>query len=191
MGKEAIVEKILSDADAECEAILLAARQRAEELVAAAEANAERERAETQSDLQAITDRMLAVNAAAARMDGAKALLAEKRRVIDAVYERARKRLLSLGEEESLRLFGRLLSESAEAGDEIVFDKTFAYREGAARLAVVKERGLRIAEETVDAGGGFILRGKKCDKDLTYPVLLRADMEARQGELAAKLFGEE
>ena len=188
MSKESIVERILSDADAECEAIERAANTRAEEIVAAATARADSDRAEAEAELDALTKRILEVNAATARLDSAKVLLAEKRRVIETVYARALERLVALKERESLALFERLLKESAEEGDEIVFDETFRFSDGAAKLAAVKQLKLKISSDSVKLGGGCILRGKHSDKDLSYPALLAADAEAHQSELAKKLF---
>ena len=188
MSREAIEQKILSDADAECEAIVSAANARAEQIVSEANARAEQELQDAQKELAILSRRMLDVNAATARLDGAKALLAEKRRVIETVYARALEKLLALGERESLRLLERLLTENAETGDEIVFDERFAFCEGAAKLSVVKERNLSICKTREKLGGGCILRGKRCDKDLSYPALLRADMDEHQSALAAKLF---
>lgn len=188
MSKETIIERILSDAEAEANAIVAEATARAEEITAAALARAEKERAETEAELSQTTAHILGVNAATARLDGAKVLLAEKRRVIDAIYALAAEKLAVLSERESLLFFEKLLKENAEEGDEIVFDEGFAFRESAARLPVVKELKLTIAPKCEKLGGGCMLRGKRCDKDLSYAALLRADMEANQSALAAKLF---
>lgn len=191
MGKEAIIERILSDAKAESEEIVRVARARAEEIVAAANARAAEERAETEAELKELTERILDVNAAATRLDGAKILLAEKRRVIETVYAKALENLLSLGERESVLFLERLLKEHAEPDDEIVFDENFAYREGAAKLPVVGERNLKICPTSAKLGGGCILRGKRSDKDISYPALLRLDMEQYQSALAARLFADQ
>ncbi len=190
MSKEAIIERILSDAKAESEEIVRAAKARADEIVAAANARAAEERAETEAELKELTERILAVNAAAARLDGAKILLAEKRRVIEAVYAKALENLLSLGERESLLFLERLLKEYAEPEDEIVFDENFAYRKGAEQLPVIGERSLKICPTGEKLGGGCILRGKQSDKNISYPALLRLDMEQHQSALAAELFAD-
>lgn len=188
MGKEEIVARILADAEEEAAEIVRLAEARAEESVRAANARAEEERAEAEEELSALTRHILEVNAAAARLDGAKIALAEKRRVIETVYARAKERLLALNERDSLAFLERLLLANAEEGDEIVFDESFAYAAGAARLPVVKERKLTVCATREKLGGGCILRGRKCDKDLSYPALLAADMEEHQAEIAAKLF---
>lgn len=188
MSKETIIERILSDAEAEANAIIREANARAEEITAAALARAEKERSETEAELAATTAHILRVNAAAARLDGAKVLLAEKRRVIEAIYARAAEKLATLSQKETLDLIEKLLKENAEEGDEIVFDEGFAFRAGAHDLPTVKALYLTISPKSEKLGGGCMLRGKRCDKDLSYAALLRADMEANQSALAAKLF---
>ena len=128
--------------------------------------------------------------AAAARLESAKILLAEKRKVLDEIYAAALKELQSLNESDSLRLLQRLLDENAEEGDIIVLAKNFAYASGVEKLPAVKERGLTLASERADISGGLLLRGKKSDKDLSFTALLNADKEEYQAEIAAQLFGD-
>ncbi len=190
MGKEEIVARILSDAEGEAERIALAARERADQIAAAARENAQKERAEAQKEGEARAVRIREGREAAARLDAAKIRLAQKRRVIDAVYNAALDALCALDEGGSLRLFSRLLEENAEEGDEVVFARGFAYAEGAAALPVVAKKKLVLSNERADIAGGLLLRGKICDKDLSYEALLERDREAHQSEIALALFGE-
>lgn len=188
MSRKAIVERILSDADAECAEILANAQMQAEKIAAEAEKRAAEERAETEAELAELTRHILEVNAATARLDSAKLLLAEKRRVIETVYARALEKLLALGEAESVKLLSKLLAENAEEGDEIVFDENFKYRGAVSNLPVIAQKRLTLSAQSAKLGGGILLRGKRCDKDLSYPALLKADMEENQSALAASLF---
>ena len=188
MGREEIVNKILADADAEAEEILRAARARADEILATAQARADEERAEVEREVQERVRRISDGKAAAARLDSKKIVLAQQRYVLDEIYHRALGKLLNLKERESLKLMERLLTEHAEAGDEVVFAENFAYAKGAAELPVVGKLGLTISKKRADISGGCILLGKKCDKDLSYSAILQADAEEHQAEIAAKLF---
>lgn len=188
MGKEEIVARILSDAEAEAEQIAAAASVRAEQIIAAANDRAEKERAETNEECAARAKRIFDGKAAEARLDSAKILLAEKRRVLDTVYERALKKLNSLNERESLKLLEKVLKANAEEGDEIVLAESFAYEKGAKELAVVKERKLTFSKSRAKISGGCILKGKLSDKDLSYTALLAADKDEYQADIAAKLF---
>lgn len=188
MGKQEIIERILSEAEAEAAEILRSANVRAEEIIAAANARAASERAGVVEEAGARAKRISDGKAASARLDSAKILLAEKRRVIDEIYARALNRLLKMKEAEALKFLEKLLLSHAEEGDEIVFAKNFAYAKGAAALPVIKERKLKISGDFAEIEGGCILRGKLCDKDLSYGALLNADKDEYQAEIAAKLF---
>lgn len=188
MGKEEIVNRILSDAEAEAAEILRSANVRAEEIISAANARADRARAEAEEEANNRAKRLSDGKAASARLDSAKILLAEKRRVIDEIYACALKKLLELKESDTLKLLEKLLAEHAEEGDEVVFAKNFAYAEKASALPVIKERKLKISAECAEIAGGCVLRGTLCDKDLSYEALLSADKEEFQAEIALKLF---
>lgn len=188
MGKEAIIEQILSDAEQEVQGILSGAEQQAQEIVAEASARAEAQRAETEAEVRERAKRISDGKAATARLDGAKIELAEKRRVIDTVYERALEELISLSEKDFLALTEKLLIEYAEEGDEIIFAKLYGYTDAVKKFLVVKERNLKVSDERADIRGGFLLRGKKADRDLSFPSLLNADREAYQSEIAQEIF---
>lgn len=188
MSKEDIVNRLISDAESEAADIVKAASARADEIIAAAEKRALLERSEAEAEVGGRAKRYADGRAAAARLDSAKILLAEKRRVIEQIYSNALQKLLALGESESVALLARLLEENAEEGDEIVFAQNFKYSKKVAALPVVAAKKLTVSAERAPISGGCLLRGKKSDKDLSYAALLNADMEERQAEIAAKLF---
>ncbi len=188
MGKEEIVARILSDAEREAEAIVAEAQNSADEAIGEAKSKAAALKAETEEEIAGRAKRISEGKAAAARLDSSKRLLAEKRRVIDEIYRRAAERLLSLGEHDSLALISRLLKENGEAGDEVEFAADYPYAEKAARLPVLSEMGLKVSAERTVRGGGFVLHGKVCDKDVTFSALLARDRAEHEPALAAKLF---
>ncbi len=188
MSKEAIVERILSDAEAEAQVMISEAEKKAAGIVADAEARVEAQKAETRRECAELARSIAEGKAATARLDSKKILLKEKRRVIDTVYDRALKKLLALGEKESLSLAEKLLKTYADEGDEVVFAENFAYAEQAAALSVFKEKKLVLSEERAKIDGGFLLRSKKSDRDVSYGSILSADREEHQAELASALF---
>ena len=165
MSEQAIVEKIISDAEAEAQAIISDAEKKAEETV-------------DKANLWAAT----------ARLDCAKIMLAEKRAVIDEVYARALEQLKNLGKADAVHLFERLLTLYAEEGDEVVFADGFSYAQDVAKLGVIKEKKLKVSPKKANIDGGCILIGKNSDKDLSFTALLAVDREERQAEIASALF---
>lgn len=188
MSKESIVQRIISDAEAEAEKIVSEAERRAEEIVAAAKERARRNsdgtRLEAEKRAKAIADG----KAATARLDCAKLELAAKRKVLDEVYSRALDGLINLGEKDSLCIAERVLKEYADDGDEILFDVSYKHTAAVAKLPIISEKSLKIAKSKGKLGGGFILKGKSCDKDVSYGAMLAADREERVAEIAAQLF---
>ena len=188
MSKESIVERIISDAEAERENLLAEAHKKAEADVAAANERAQRKFAGVQAETAQKVKAILEGKAASARLDGAKAELKEKRRVIDAVYDGALKKLCALDKEDSLKLAERLLKEYAEDGDEIAFASDYKFTQEVMKLDVAKKKKLKISHKGATVDGGFILLGKNSDKDISFAALLAADREQFQSDIAVKLF---
>lgn len=188
MSEQAIVERIISDAEEEARAIIKEAEERAKATVAEANERAERNMQGTQAEVKAKAESISDGKAAAARLDGAKILLGEKRGVIDQVYARALEKLLNLSERETLFLCTRLLSEHAEEGDFLVFADNFRYAEAVSALPIVKEKKLKVSTKHVSLDGGFMLCGKHSDKNLSYGAILSMDREEKQAEIASVIF---
>lgn len=188
MSEQAIVEKIIADAEQEAQAIIADAEKKAEATVSAANVRAERRLQGEEAAAEKRAQSILEGKAATARLDCAKILLAEKRAVIDEVYARALKAMLEIGKAEATRLFGRLIEEYAEEGDEIVFADNFRYAQDVAKLDIVKEKKLKVSTKRADIDGGCLLIGKSSDKNLSYSALLSADREEQQANIAAKIF---
>ena len=188
MSKEAIVERILSDAGAEAEAIIKDAEEKAAAVFAAASSRAEKCMRDSEAEVKVKTGSIFERKAATARLDCAKILLSEKRRVIDTIYKEALDKLVALSEEECLALTDKLLKEYAESGDEIFFAENYSYAGAAARLPVMAEKNLTISSRRIEIDGGFRLRGVSSDKDLSYGALLAADRDEYQADMAAEIF---
>ncbi len=188
MSEQAIVERIISDAEEEARAIIREAEERAKATVAEANTRAERNRRGTEAEVKAKAESIFDGKAAAARLDGAKILLGEKRGVIDRVYARALEKLLNLSERETLYLCKRLIEEHAEEGDELVFADNFRYVQAVSALPIVKEKKLKVSTKHATLDGGFMLCGKNSDKNLSFGALLAMDREEKQAELASVIF---
>lgn len=194
MSVESIVERIRSDGKTEAEAILAAGKRKAEETENGVKAEAERLRRETESDVEKRAAAVAAHFAATARLDVKKIMLAARKKAVENVYAEAKKRLIDLGEEETLTLFNRLLCLYAEEGDAVIFADGFRYTEGVKLLPVFAEKKLKaVSDGAAFAGvkidGGLYLAGKTADKDLSFDALLKADREENESRIAAELFG--
>lgn len=188
MSIQKVVERILSDAEAEAQATVEEAENKAAKLLADVSAYTENARRETEKDVREKTESIFEKRAADARLESAKILLLEKRKTVDAVYALALLRLVGLEKEDCLKLTAALLEKYAEKGDVVFFAENFRYVKEASALPIVEKRGLKIADERLPIDGGMRLVGKVSDKDLSYGALLATDKDANQAELAKELF---
>lgn len=188
MSKEGIVERILSDAEDRAQATIAAAQKRAEEIIAEANESAVREEQGVKAEVAGKCAAIKSGKEAEARLDSAKILLAQKRRVIDSIYERALNQLKELKKAEAVAFADKILQRYAEDGDTIAFASDFKYAQEVSRLDICAEKKLKIALNAEGVDGGFVLRGKIADKDVSYGALLLADREQYEVEIAAAVF---
>ena len=195
MNATEIVDKILADANAE-----------AQKITNQAEASATAEKAELDvelSDYKAKTETLATKAAqekksrmlAAARMDIAKELLAEKRKILDGVFDSAKQKLKSLPDEEYQALMTKLMHEAVETGDEeVITDANDNRIDHKFIKNINRELGpgfkgnLRLSEQKEAIGAGFILKRGNIMNNASLDVLIsqaRKDMEI---ELAKALF---
>jgi V/A-type H+-transporting ATPase subunit E len=188
MSAENIIQRILSDGESEANAIIANAEKTAAAMLAEVSSRAETRRKETETEVGKRVESIFEKRAADARLESAKILLAEKRKVLDRVYQLALQRLVALEKEDCLKLFASLLQSYAEEGDEIFLAENFRYEKELALLPIVQEKKLKIARERISLDGGMRLIGKVSDKELSFGAILATDRENYQAALAAELF---
>ncbi len=188
MSTQNVVERILSDAEREAQAILEESQAKAAKIVAEAASRAEQNLKTAEEEAAEKSRELKDRRQAAARLESSKILLAEKRRVIDEIYASALNRLVCLNKAEAVELTRILLEKYAEEGDTVQFAKTFAYTDEVRLLPVVEKKKLFVSEERIPILGGLRLSGKLSDRDLSFDAILKEDRERRQSELARKLF---
>ncbi|MCD8041257.1 MAG: hypothetical protein LUF82_07060 [Clostridia bacterium] len=187
MGRQELVGRIISDAEEEAKAVIAEAENMAAQIIAEAQNKASAQMAAAKADAEAKAKAIADSKAATARLDGAKILLSEKRGVIDGVYLAAAKQIAAMDKKDCLAFLARLLKEYAEDGDEVVLADNFAYSADFAKLAVVKEKNLKLVFGGAGISGGFILRGKNSDRDLSIEAMIAADRAEHEAEVAAEL----
>ncbi len=195
MEAEQVVEKILADARAEAEKI----RKQADEKEAAEQAKLteQLDKYNEQTDVlagKAGEDEKSHI-LAAARMDIAMQLLAEKRKILDEVFVQARNQLRKLPDDQYRRLCTKLMLEVVETGDEEVVVDTKEVRIDQELIKEInRELGpgykgnLRLSNEKQDIGAGFILKRGKIKTNVSVDVLLDQARKELEIELARELF---
>jgi len=195
MEAEQVTEKILADADAKAEKI----KKQAEEIQAQQHAKLQEQLAEYEKQTQVLAqkaakDKQLHL-LAAARMDIAKQLLAEKRKILDDLLQQARQKLLNLPNDEYRTFMTKLMLDAVETGDEEVIidneekriDHTFIKNINQ-QLAPGRKGNLRLSEDRDNIEAGFILKRGKIKNNVSVEVLLAQARRELEIELAKELF---
>jgi len=195
MDAEQVVEKILADAKAEAEKVKneAADREAAEQAKLAESLDEYNKQTEALAQKHAKDRKMHLL--AAARMDIAKQFLAEKGKIIDEVFEQARRRLQNLPDDDYRRLIAKLMLEAIETGDEEIIidneetriDQEFI-KQINRKLGPDRKANLRLSDERQNLGGGFILRRGKIKNNVSFEVLLTQSRKQLEIELAKELF---
>ena len=195
MNAEQVVEKILSQAQAEAEAIVTEARDKAAAQKAEMDAELAEFDAKTQELAKAAADDKLQRMMAGARMSNAKALLAARVAILDDVFAQAKKAVNDLGDDAYLKLMTDLMKKAVETGDEeVVVGKNEKRLNHEFVKQVNRELGagfkgnLRLADRKADIAGGFILSRGKVQINASTDVLIDRLRESLEIELSNQLF---
>ena len=195
MEAEQVVEKILADAKAEADKLKKQARDKEAAEQAKLTKQLERYKKETEILAKKAGEDEKSHILAAARMDIAKQFLAEKRKILNEVFEKARQQLRDLPDEEYRALCIKLMLDAVETGDEeIVIDKNEKRIDQELIKQVNRELGpgykgnLKLSDERQDLGAGFILKRGKIKTNVSIDVLLDQARKELEIELAKELF---
>jgi Archaeal/vacuolar-type H+-ATPase subunit E len=191
MSKEAIIEKILSDADKKAESFLNVAKETADDILSQAaeqcKAYYSSSRATIDTSVKDIETRSKTV----AEMDAKKLLLSAKAELLDKVYSLALEKVKNLDKEIYAALIRGMLSY-AEDGDVITVskrEKDIVTEDFVSSFAKEKGIKLSLSKNFGDFDGGIILTGKGIDKNLTFEVELSLLRDVTEAEIAKELFG--
>ena len=191
-----VIEKILADAKTEAEKIKAQTKQKqaAEQTKLAEQLDEYKKQTETLAQ-KAAKDKKLHL-LAAARMNIAKEFLAEKRRILDEIFEQARRQLQNLSDDEYHKFMTKLMLDAVETGDEeVIVDKNEMridqefIKDINRQLGTGYKGNLRLSEQRQDLGAGFILRRGKIKNNVSLEVLLAQASKELEIELAKELFG--
>ena len=187
-GKENIINKILSDADAKCAKIIATAEAQAQDIIANAEAAIAKDRADLDARIEQLSAERIRNSVATAELEGKKYRLNAKQQLISKCYEVAYQHLLKQSDKERLVLIGTLLDKYAEKGETVYV----AEKDG--KLVTQKyldgfNKDLKLGKRYINADGGVVLDGVGYEKDLTLSRVIAYAREQTEGRVAEKLLG--
>jgi len=195
MEAEQVVEKILADARAEADKIKKQADDKEADEQSKLSEQLDEYRKQTQILAQKAGEDEKSHILAAARMNIAKEYLAEKRKILDEVFEQARQQLSNLPDDEYRALIKKLLLDAVETGDEEVVVDTNEQRINHEFIKKINRQlgpgykgNLKLSNEKQNLGAGFILTRGKIKTNVSIEVLLEQARKELEIQLAKELF---
>ena len=195
MNAKEVVDKILAEANAEADGIRDEAERNVSEESSRFDAQIRTFKEETELLCANAAEERKSRMLAAARMEMKKAYAQVKGSLLDAVFEKAKDRIMSLSDKEYGDFIGGLMVKSAESGDEEVVIGRNETRINQHLLKNVNRQlgpgykgNLRMANDRADIESGFILRRGKVQTNVSVEVLISQAREALELEISAELF---
>lgn len=198
MDAKQVIDKILSDARAKADEI----KKQTQEKQAADNAELDKQLQQYRQQTKKLADKTAEEHKAhilaEARMDVAKEYLAEKRMILDEVFQKAATELGNLDDEQYRKLMKKLLGQVTETGDEeIIIDENETridegFIEQLNRDFKSSGKGnLTLSRQKLGIDGGFIARAANIKTNASFEVLIDRAKEHLEIELAKKLFADE
>ena len=188
-GKDAIINKIIEDAENNASEIINKATEIANKKVSDAEKWAsdfsDAQNIQIEKNKKDILERKKIV----ANLDVRKILLKAKQETVEKAFSLALKKLQNVKKDIYLEFVNKLLVENAEFEDEIILSKDgIVSLEEIKALSVFKEMHLSVSNQRGNFVGGVVLIGKICDKDLSFESIINDKKEELNLAVVAKLF---
>lgn len=191
MSKEAIIDKILSDARFKADAIVGDAKSKADQIIADAAEVCKGYIYSSKADTDKAVFDLEARSKTVAELDAKKLQLSAKAQILDMIFARTLDKLKNLDKERYSALVFAML-QNAEDGDEVVIsqrEKDIVTKDTLDRFA--KERGIKLTlcDELGDFDGGIVIRSKGVDKNFTLDVETQLLKEEFETQIAKEIFG--
>lgn len=187
-GKESIIQRILSDADAKCNEIVASAEAQAERIILAAEQKSAADARELDARATAQADEIIRNKLAASRLSARKYKLNAKQKLIAECYQAALDSLYNAPAAKRAEFIGKLIERYAEEGETVLVSErdaefvTQKYLDGFGKK-------LTLGSERIDRGG-VVLVGEGYQKDVSLDKLVQYSRLETEAKVSAALFGE-
>ena len=193
-GADALIGRILADAQAEADTALADADKEAERIALIAKDECFRTENETELRTKRLNDAAQEKSRTNAALDSRKYALKVKRALIDEAFALAAERMEQKSDAERSALIKALLIREAEGGEMIIpaardeANVKSVLAEVNAALAQSGRAPLTIAPADADITGGFILKAAGYEKNCAFAAVLREVRAAEESAVAGILF---
>lgn len=191
MSKEAIIDKILSDANLKGDAIIGEANEKANEIISLAANQCKDYLYKSKTEIDRLTLEIDERSRSVAELDARKLLLDAKAQVLDSVYAKTLEKLRNLDKEQYSALIFSML-ENAKDGDVVTVserEKDIVTKESLADFAKKKGISLTLADKFGDFDGGVIISENGVDNNFTLEVEVALLREQTETKIAKEIFG--
>ncbi|MCK5565237.1 MAG: V-type ATP synthase subunit E [Planctomycetes bacterium] len=196
MNAEQVVQKILSEAQAQADKITAEANAKVSEQQGQVDKELAKYREETEEKAVAAGEDKLARMLASARMQIGKEYLGAKVSLLDEVFQKVRHQIKNLPDDQYEELIQQLMEKAIESGDEEVIIGADETRIDNGLIKRINRKlgpgfkgNLQLANDTANIDGGFILRRGKIQVNVSLDVLMTQAREAMELQLSQELFG--
>jgi len=196
MGLEEIIRKIVSETETKVKEILTLAKEEKRNILAQAENAAQKIKEKMlkngEEELGEKKQRQITL----VKLEAQKTLLEEKQKIINEVYLGVKEKLENFSSQEYRKLLKELILKFATGGEEIIvaekdkskIDPDFL-KDLNHELAKKDREPLSLSLVTRNIPGGFILRLRKLEINLSFPALIKFLREKTESQVVKILFG--
>lgn len=197
---EKLKKKLITDAEAEASKIVEEGRAEAQRILAEAKKQVERIGGEYQAKAHQEASEHIRRQVSLRELEARKAILAEKGKIIDEVFQKALAELRERDRQSGFSITWKLLLDAIKTGDEeIILDaedrkalpSDFIERLNRHLRDLGKRGEVKISQETHNHGGGFILRRGRTETNTTFATLLAMARDEIETDVARVLFEDE
>jgi V/A-type H+-transporting ATPase subunit E len=193
MSIENIIGKILAEAENESQRVLEEAGEKSRDILEKAEAQAEKIRKD--SEVQAKEDASLLKSrrTSVAELEVRKMRLGAKQALISRCFDAALDQLANMEEAEYLEFLTSAILATGADGGELLLNARDRKAIGEKLVKKINGTGkagtLTLAEDTIDAKGGFVLRKGSVEMNSTLETMVNGIRESATPDVVKALFG--
>lgn len=186
MGAEAVIDKIMLKAAAEAESILQEGKAAADKKAAETAAEAAEKKNAILAEGKAEADAIVYREKLKSELDARKNTLAEKRNLIDKVFDEVKNKLISLPDNEKTAIYDKFVASFGMKGNIKLYasDDMKNFCESRAATWNATYAG------SISGKDKILLCGDTCDADLSMDSIIEDLRDKYESEVSSILFGE-
>lgn len=185
---QAILNQIQADAQQSREALLAAAREKAEDTRSQGRQLAAQEEERLLADARGQVKTILQRADSQAGIEERSTLLAARRQMVDQAFTLAMEQLRAMAPADKVKLYTTLATQNLEGSAQLILNAADAAQVGPQVVEAVGKEKLTLCQTPGSFGGGLILRQGNIETNCTFEVLVGSIKEQLEPEVAALLF---